>query len=389
MILERLDRKTAVFYTLDLCAHFAQNLDRDLRIDLVVLGHEDAAALEGVIITLFCRFARRFRRLGGLLRHRQMQEHGEIRALARRTVHDDLAAHQTHELIGDRHAEAGAAEFSARLDALLLERTENTVQKGVIHADTGIVNAEHEVRDVILKHHLTERDDDLALARELDSVREEVDDDLADAQLVADDTVDRHILQIDLVADAARLKLLGEHIIQTIAQTAQAEHLVLKLDLSGLDARHIQNVIDEREQMSGHLVRLVQILHRLVSGAQSALCERDHADDAVHRGSDLVRHAREEGCFRAALLLRPCEALFAFLDAVVQCSDVAEAQQVVLTVGRAADDEAHPASAAALYILIEHFSAVPRHVFFPDRTTSAFVRKSGIEISDIIPQRRI
>ena len=181
MILERLDRKTAVFYTLDLCAHFAQNFDRDLRIDLVVLGHEDAAALEGVIITLFCRFARRFRRLGGLLRHRQMQEHGEIRAFARCTVHDDLAAHQTHELIGDRHAEAGAAEFSARLDALLLERTENTVQKGVIHADTGIVNAEHEVRDVILKHHLTERDDDLALARELDSVREEVDDDLADA----------------------------------------------------------------------------------------------------------------------------------------------------------------------------------------------------------------
>ena len=77
------------------------------------------------------------------------------------------------------------------------------------------------------------------------------------------------------------------------------------------------------------------------------------------------------------------------LDAVVQCSDVAEAQQVVLTVGRAADDEAHPASAAALYILIEHFSAVPRHVFFPDRTASAIVRKSGIEISNVVPQRRI
>ena len=96
-------------------------------------------------------------------------------------LHHDIAAHQLDKLVGDGHAEARAAVFPRGLHDLLLERTENTVQKGVIHADTGIVNAEHEVRDVILKHHLTERDDDLALARELDSVREEVDDDLADA----------------------------------------------------------------------------------------------------------------------------------------------------------------------------------------------------------------
>lgn len=53
------------------------------------------------------------------------------------------------------------------------------------------------------------------------------------------------------------LEVLGEHIIQLLAQGAQAEGLFLQFDLAGLDAGHIQNIVNQREQMVAQLVRLV------------------------------------------------------------------------------------------------------------------------------------
>ena len=218
----------------------------------------------------------------------------------------------------------------------------------MLHADTGIVHTKHQVCGIILKHHLADGDDDFAAACELYGVRQEVDDDLADAQLVALYAVDGHVLKVDLVVDAALLKLLCEHIVQAVAQLAQAERFFLKLDLAGLDARHLQNVVDERKQVVGKLVRLVEVLERFAVPVEAALRERHHADDAVHRGADLVRHTREEGRLGAALLLGGCETLFAVLDAVVQRGDVAEAQQIEAPIGRALDEKAHPLSAAQL-----------------------------------------
>ena len=45
------------------------------------------------------------------------------------------------------------------------------------------------------------------------------------------------------------LEVLGEHIIQLLAQGAQTEGFFLQFDLAGLDAGHIQNIVNQREKM--------------------------------------------------------------------------------------------------------------------------------------------
>ena len=126
MALEGFDRLAAVFHRLDLCSHFSEDFHRYHCVYLVVLRHQDAAAPESAVVALL-RLLRRDggARCGSLFRHRQVQEHGEVRAFAECAVHDDFAAHQAHELVGDGHAETGTAELFAGFDALLLERTEN------------------------------------------------------------------------------------------------------------------------------------------------------------------------------------------------------------------------------------------------------------------------
>ena len=128
MALEGFDRLAAVFHRLDLCSHFSEDFHRYHCVYLVVLRHQDVAAPESAVVALL-RLLRRDggARCGGLFRHRQVQEHGEVRAFAECAVHDDFAAHQAHELVGDGHAETGTAELFAGFDALLLERTENAV----------------------------------------------------------------------------------------------------------------------------------------------------------------------------------------------------------------------------------------------------------------------
>lgn len=181
----------------------------------------------------------------------------------------------------------------------------------MLYADTGIVHTKHQVCGIILKHHLADGDDDFAAACELYGVRQEVDDDLADTQLVALYAVDGHILKVDLVVDAALLKLLCEHIIQAVAQLTQAERFFLKLDLAGLDARHIQNVVDERKQVVGKLVRLVEVLERLAVPVEAALRERHHVLPAQHNGhlavfehhgalNVAVLHGRNQSCAGSA-----------------------------------------------------------------------------------------
>ena len=221
MICEHIHRNLSVFGPLDLGAHLLQHLDHDHRVDLVVLGKQDASAAEHIRGLLRERTRRLCRRFHRLFSNRQMQIHREIRASARLALHHDLAAHQLDKLVGNGHAETGAAVFPRGLHGLLLERTENAADKRRLHTDAGIVYADHHIRHAVPQHHLPEGDNNFTLARKFDRIGQKIDDNLADAQLIAKDAIHGHTVKADLVAYAAAVKVFRKHIVQPITTSGK------------------------------------------------------------------------------------------------------------------------------------------------------------------------
>ena len=136
-------------------------------------------------------------------------------------LHHDIAAHQLDKLIGDGHAEARAAVFPRGLHGLLLERTENTADKRRLHTDAGVVYADHHIRYAVPQHHLPEGDNNFTLARKFDRIGQKIDDNLADAQLIAKDVIHGHTVKANLVADAAAVKVFRKHIVQPITTSGK------------------------------------------------------------------------------------------------------------------------------------------------------------------------
>ncbi|MNE25629.1 hypothetical protein D3C80_1189630 [compost metagenome] len=78
---------------------------------------------------------------------------------------------------------------------------------------------------------------------------------------------------------------------------------LLQIHLAGLDLREIENVVDDAEQV----LRRAMHLFDVVALATIQLCtqrQMAHADDGVHRGTDLVAHIGEEGALGLGRLLR-------------------------------------------------------------------------------------
>ena len=137
----------------------------------------------------------------------------------------------------------------------------------------------------------------------LDGVAHEIHQDLADAHLVAD----HRLRQLGarqpadfqaLVAGARRQQL--DHSLRGVGDF---ERRGPELDLAGLDLGEIENFVDQRQKGLGRRrdgAGIGALLGRQLGVEQ----QPGHAEDAVHRGSDLVAHRGEEAGFRLACLHR-------------------------------------------------------------------------------------
>lgn len=81
--------------------------------------------------------------------------------------------------------------------------------------------------------------------------------------------------------------------------------------------------------MVGKLVDFLKILHRRVIFFKLALCQRKHADDAVHRRANLMRHAGKEHSFRLVGFFRLHQTLFIALYAALHFSRFVKSEKVV------------------------------------------------------------
>src|SRR6185436_15726010 len=134
---------------------------------------------------------------------------------------------------------------------------------------------------------------DLAAFRELDRVADQIREDLAEPSGITDEdgrNVPRDVAeQRDLLlagADAQRADQLVEHL-------AYAERDLLDLELARLDLREVEDLVQQSQQrarIGPHGFELFALLDAEVRVERHV----GHADDDVHRRSELVAHVGEE-----------------------------------------------------------------------------------------------
>ncbi len=167
-------------------------------------------------------------------------------------------------------------------------------------ADAGIDDLEAQLAGG--PNHL-DADHDLAHVRELDGVADEIDQNLTQASRIAAD-FRRHV-RIDRADQfqALGVRTRGADFDRLFDGFAQTEIDALEFELAGFDLGEIENVVDDLQQRFGGMpdgLRQVPLPRRQLGRLQ----QLRHADDPVHRGADLMTHAREEFALGAAGALR-------------------------------------------------------------------------------------
>ena len=85
-----------------------------------------------------------------------------------------------------------------------------------------------------------------------------------------------------------------QHRVQVVQQHPKIEGFRTQTHLTAFDLRHIQNIIQQSQKIMGGALHLSQAIQPFFFGL--ILLQRNfcHADDAVHRCADFMRHASQE-----------------------------------------------------------------------------------------------
>ena len=235
----------------------------------------------------------------------QRDGHGERRALALLALHFDMAVHQFHDALGDRHAEAGAAVTAGNGGILLAERVEEVRQVFLAHADTGIGYDEPDRGLMVVSRPLFDHEPhEAAFRRELDGVGQYVYHHLLELHRVADIVIVNRAAGDAFVPQPLVPALAAHDGIDLFQALGKGKFLCLDDHFSGFDARHVQYVVDDSQQVLRGGADLCQILPDLVRSGRLVHGDVVQSDDRVHGRADLMAHVGEERGLRPVGLLR-------------------------------------------------------------------------------------
>ena len=162
----------------------------------------------------------------------------ELRTGAAPAAHGDRAAHQFHQLLADRQAQAGAAVAPRGDDVALFEDPEKPFDDVRGHADSGVADRDAQADRIRRRRRLriaVDAQQHFPGFGELDRVAEQIGQHLAQAAGVADQR--GGYFGRDLVGEfhpllvGARSEQLGD----ILDQRRELEFLRLQLELSGFD----------------------------------------------------------------------------------------------------------------------------------------------------------
>jgi hypothetical protein len=173
---------------------------------------------------------------------RARQRHRHDRAAADFALDRELAAVHFRQRLGERQAKARAVIVARELFFDLLERARQTRQMFGRDAAAGIDDAQRKPRRAAARMH-----HDRALIGELHGVREQVQQDLLHRAVVGLDL--REFFRVDDDGEALLLGLALGEAHGLIDRDARIERARRQRQLVGLDLGHVENVVDQIEQV--------------------------------------------------------------------------------------------------------------------------------------------
>ena len=191
--------------------------------------------------------------MGGLhgVSSRQINGKPETAANAKHAFNADLAAHELGDVAGNCQSQAGAAVLAGGGSIGLLEGLKDALALFLSQADAGVVDLDAHQHVGALMPHRVNAQNDATLVGEFDGVTHVVKDRLRDAQRIAEQRPQQFGMD---VGDDLEAFFLGLRVNYTEDMTTQdvLEHKVdfVELEFPRFNARDIENVIDDREQVA-------------------------------------------------------------------------------------------------------------------------------------------
>ena len=261
--------------------------DEDVPVDRVVVDDEHAPPLEDGLVGLEEHAALEFSDLG------VERERGPRAHLA---LDRDLPTHHLGKAARDREAQPGPPVLARRRGVGLRKALEHGGE--LVRRDPDSCVLDGHVQPHRVAHARTARvgrdpDAHAPLGRELDRVREQVDEHLPHARHVAPHAAGHAVGDGVGELDAFVGRRRRDEVERRLDAVADVERRHLEVDLSGLDLRKVEDVVDDAQQ---GVARRPDRLHEVgLLGVEFGVeQQRRHPDHAVHGRPDLVAHVGQE-----------------------------------------------------------------------------------------------
>ena len=210
-------------------------------------------------------------------------------------VHFDGTVHQLHDTLRNRHSEAGAAISACSGGVLLCKRIKQLREILLAHPDSRILDRKTQCRFFVHSGDIFNGEEyTAAFRRKLHGIAQDVDHHLAKLHIIADIVFVDLSLRAALIVQSFIPALAADHGVHLLQHLGERELLVPDCQTSGLNPAHIQDIVDNAEQVMRRGSDLFQMLPRLWGDRR--IIERNivQADDGIHRSTDLMAHIGQE-----------------------------------------------------------------------------------------------
>ncbi len=173
----------------------------------------------------------------------------------------------------------------------LLEGFENPFQQARFHTDAGIAHDELEIGAIAHPPGFPDAEVHAAPFRgKFQRIGQNIDKHLIEAQGIAPVALVHHAFDVQVKDNVLVFRLRIDERTDALHERPEIEFFIDDGYFTALDARHVQNVVDQREEVTGRKPDLAEAVGQLVPVVQRGGGDGGHADDRVHGRADLVAH---------------------------------------------------------------------------------------------------
>ena len=209
------------------------------------------------------------------------------------------SVHQFNNVLRDRKTETCAAILVVAAAVFLFKGIKDLRDEILFHSDACILYR-HFYRRMIFKQRSAfncKQDVSRGIGK-LDGIGKNVNDNLLQFHVIADVVVAYAACNTAFIMKALLVTLQHYHVIDLLKHIAERELFFADDKPARFDAAHVENIIDESEQMSCASSDLFEIFFGIFRQCFITQCKAVKPDDRIHRSAYLMAHAGEECSLR-------------------------------------------------------------------------------------------